>query len=210
MLNQYNKIAYLYASLSRIVFGNSLSKIQEDLTRYLPKEGKLLILGGGNGKILPHIYQHAPHLSIDYVEASSTMIQLAKKTKPKDQKITFHHKDVRDYNQKHDYIFAGFFLDLFDEKEIEELILKLENKNRETTWYIADFQLNKRTKYRLLRSIQLKLTILFFRIVTQHSINHLPEIFSLFKGLGYITKKPKRGKSFYFWELFVGSSTDNC
>ena len=210
MLNQYNKIAHLYTGLSRLVFGNQLLKIQQELITHLPTDGKLLILGGGNGKILPHIYQHASHLTIEYVEASSTMIQLAKKTKPKDQKITFHHKDVRDYNQKHDYIFAGFFLDLFDEKKIEELILKLENKNRETTWYIADFQLNKRTKYRLLRNIQLKLTILIFTIVTQHSINHLPDIFSVFKGLGYITKKPKRGKSFYFWEVFVGSSTGNC
>ena len=202
MLNQYNKIAYLYASLSRIVFGNSLSKIQEDLVRYLPKEGKLLILGGGNGKILPHIHQHAPRLTIEYVEASSTMIQLAKKTKPKDQKITFHHKDVRDYNQKHDYIFAGFFLDLFDEKEIEELILKFENNKSRTTWYIADFQLNKRTKYRLLRNIQLKLTILFFRIMTQHSINHLPDIFSVFKGLGYHAKVKSNDQSYLYYSVF--------
>lgn len=200
MLNQYNKIAYLYASLSRIVFGNSLSKIQEDLIRYLPKEGKLLILGGGNGKILPHIYQHAPHLSIDYVEASSTMIQLAKKAKPKDQKITFHHKDVRDYNQKHDYIFAGFFLDLFDEKEIEKLILKLENKNRETTWYIADFQLNKRTEYRLFRNIQLKLTILFFKLTTQHITNHLPDIRSVFFRISYSQKN--KSTPFIFNEVF--------
>ena len=200
MLNQYNKIAYLYASLSRIVFGNSLSKIQEDLIRYLPKEGKLLILGGGNGKILPHIYQHAPHLSIDYVEASSTMIQLAKKAKPKDQKIIFHHKDVRDYNQKHDYIFAGFFLDLFDEKEIEKLILKLENKNRETTWYIADFQLNKRTEYRLFRNIQLKLTILFFKLTTQHITNHLPDIRSVFFRISYSQKN--KSTPFIFNEVF--------
>ena len=202
MLNQYNKIAYLYASLSRIVFGNSLSKIQEDLIRYLPKEGKLLILGGGNGKILPHIYQHAPRLTIEYVEASSTMIQLAKKTKPKDQKITFHHKDVCDYNQKHDYIFAGFFLDLFDEKEIEELILKFENNKSRTTWYIADFQINKNIRHRLFRSLQLKLTILFFKLTTQHSINHLPSIFSVFKRLGYHAKVKSNDQSYLYYSVF--------
>ena len=202
MLNQYNKIAHLYTGLSQLVFGNQLLKIQQELITHLPTDGKLLILGGGNGKILPHIHQHAPRLTIEYVEASSTMIQLAKKTKPKDQKITFHHKDVRDYNQKHDYIFAGFFLDLFDEKEIEELILKFENNKSRTTWYIADFQLNKRTKYRLLRNIQLKLTILFFRIMTQHSINHLPDIFSVFKGLGYHAKVKSNDQSYLYYSVF--------
>ena len=200
MLNQYNKIAHLYTGLSQLVFGNQLHKIQQELITHLPTDGKLLILGGGNGKILPHIYQHAPHLTIDYVEASSTMIQLAKKAKPKDQKITFHHKDVRDYNQKHDYIFAGFFLDLFDEKEIEELILKLENKNRETTWYIADFQLNKRTEYRLFRNIQLKLTILFFKLTTQHITNHLPDIRSVFFRISYSQKN--KSTPFIFNEVF--------
>lgn len=188
MLNQYNKIAHLYDGLSRIVYGNRLIKIQKELIQYLPREGKLLILGGGNGKILPLIYQHAPRLFIDYVEASSTMIQLAKKTKPKDQIITFHHMDVFDYSEKHDHIYSGFFLDLFDEEQIKQLILKLGNKNRETTWYLADFQLNKQTNYRLIRQIQLRATILFFRISTQHSIKHLPDIHSVFVSLGYNEK----------------------
>ena len=188
--------------MSRLVFGNQLLKIQQELITHLPTDGKLLILGGGNGKILSHIYQRAPHLTIEYVEASSTMIQLAKKTKPKDQKITFHHKDVRDYNQKHNHIFAGFFLDLFYEKEIEKLILKLGNNKSNTTWYIADFQLNKRTKYYLLRCIQLKLTILFFRITTQHTTKHLPNIHSVFKRLSYQEKIKINSPSFFFNSVY--------
>jgi len=199
LLNQYNKIAHFYTGLSRLVFGNQLLKIQQELITHLPTDGKLLILGGGNGEILPSIYKLAPKLSIDYVEASSTMIKLAKKKAPNQQKITFHHIDVLDYSHKHDHIYASFFLDLFHKKQIEQLIRKLE-KYKKTTWYIADFQINKNTRNHLFRSIQLKLTILFFRLTTQHTIRHLPDILSVFVKLGYSSKS--KHSSFVFWEVF--------
>lgn len=202
MLNQYNKIAHFYTGLSRLVFGNQLHNIQQELIRHLPTDGKLLILGGGNGKILPSIFKHAPHLSIEYVEASSSMIKLAKKNAPNHQKITFHHIDVIDYSHKHGHIYAGFFLDLFHEKQIEQLIRKLE-KPKQTTWYIADFQINKNTRNHLFRSIQLKLTILFFRLTTHHAINHLPDIRSVFLRLGYHEKFNIKSRSFIFNSLFI-------
>ena len=93
-------------------------------------------------------------------------------------------------------------LDLFHEKQIEELILKLENIKSETTWYIADFQLNRNTKYRLIRTIQLKATILFFRIATQHSIKHLPNIDTLFIQMKYAPKTETKGYPFIFCEVF--------
>jgi trans-aconitate methyltransferase len=202
LLNQYNKIAHFYTGLSRLVFGNQLLKIQQELITHLPTDGKLLILGGGNGEILPSIFKHAPHLSIDYVEASSSMIKLAKKNAPNHQKIIFHHKDVHDYSHKHGHIYAGFFLDVFHEKQIEQLILKLE-KPKKTTWYIADFQINKNTKNHLFRSMQLKLTILFFRLTTQHTINYLPNIRSVFLRLGYHEKYDIKSRSFIFNSLFM-------
>ena len=202
MPNQYNKIAHLYTGLSRLIFGNQLIKIQQELITHLPTDGNLLMLGGGNGEILPSIFKHAPHLSIEYVEASSSMIKLAKKNAPNHQKITFHHKDVHDYIHKHDHIYAGFFLDLFHEKQIKQLIRKLE-KPKKTTWYIADFQINKNTRNRLFRNIQLKLTILFFRLTTQHTINHLPDIRSVFLRLGYHEKYDIKSRSFIFNSLFM-------
>ena len=99
----------MYNSLSGIIFAKRLQQIQQELIQYLPKEGNLLILGGGNGKILPLIYLHAPLLSINYVEASSSMIKIAKKAKLKNQKITFHHSDVNNFEQKYKLIYAGFF-----------------------------------------------------------------------------------------------------
>lgn len=202
MLNQYNKIAYLYNSLSGIIFGKRLQQIQQELIQYLPKEGILLILGGGNGKILPLIYLHAPLLSIDYVDASSSMIKIAKKAAPKNQKITFHHSDVNNYEQKHKLIYAGFFLDLFNEKQIEELILKLGNKRSKTKWYVADFCINKNTSYHLIRRFQLKITILFFRITTRHAINYLPKIHLVFEKMGYKSRKNKNNTTFIFCDVF--------
>jgi hypothetical protein len=188
--------------LTNIIFGKSIYKIQQELVQYLPKKGNLLILGGGNGKILPLIYLHAPLLSIDYVEASTIMIKIAKKAKPKNQKITFHHLDVIDYKQKHKLIYAGFFLDLFNEKQIEELILKLENKRSKTKWYVADFHINKNISYHLIRRFQLKITILFFRITTRHTINYLPKIHLIFEKMGCKSQKNKNNTPFIFCDVF--------
>ena len=207
VLNHYNKIAYTYDILSWMVYGKRLINIQKDLIKKLPKAGKILILGGGNGKILPIIFNHAPSLNIEYVEASSLMIKLAKKYKHPRQSVTFHHADALTFKLKSEHIYAGFFLDLLDEKQIELLIRKHQFKNKTSYWYIADFQLNKETELYLLRRIQLFFTILFFKITTRHSINNLPKIEAIFENIGYKTNQYSDKKSFICWKII--SSINN-
>ena len=164
------------------MFGNSLLAIQLLLIKELPPKGHLLILGGGTGQILPSIYNQSPNLKITFLEASSKMIALAKRQTPTGQYITFIHSDsLENMKIECDYVYASFFLDLFSPTHIKAIVRTIENhQTHPMTWFIADFDLGPKVKYRLLREFQIKLSILFFTITTNHQQNFLPEVFEFF------------------------------
>ncbi|NNJ55377.1 MAG: class I SAM-dependent methyltransferase [Bacteroidia bacterium] len=187
MPNSYNFIANYYGFLSSSMFGNSILNIQENLIKHLPNQGTLLILGGGDGSILPLIFEHAPDIQIEYLEASNTMIELAKKKVSISQKITFNHNaNFTTQLVSYDYVFCGFFFDQFEESKIAQIIQKIDSVK--TRWMVADFCLNEVTKYRVWRMLQIKLSILFFKITARHSINYLPEVFETFYRDGFKSK----------------------
>ena len=186
MLNAYNNIARYYSSLASILFGKSILNIQLKLIQHLPTKGSLLILGGGNGKILPHIFQHAPNLQIEYLEASSSMITIAKKEAPPLQNITYNHNSSFSAHAKgYDAILCSFFFDQFSEAQIAEILNKLHHQH--TQWFVADFSLNEVSSYKFIRVLQIKLSILFFKIVSKHRLNYLPNVFDTFQQNGFKT-----------------------
>lgn len=179
MKNTYNRITPIYTFLSKLVFGNGLLQIQLKLIEHLPQKGNLLILGGGTGEILPYIFIKSPNLEISYLEASSKMIEKAKYNSPLKQKITFYHKSkMEGLSIPFDLVYAAFFFDLFPAKEIAEKLKKLQEICKpKHVLYVADFQLNRDVKYLMIRSIQIKASILFFRIMTKHKLKTLPPLF---------------------------------
>ncbi|PCJ67177.1 MAG: hypothetical protein COA58_02335 [Bacteroidetes bacterium] len=173
------------------MYGKSLLEIQFELISKIPKQGSLLILGGGDGKILPLIFKTSPQLQLIYVEASSVMIKLAIKNSPREQNILFVHSDNFDYPTEHiDYVYAGFIFDVFNEQKISYIINKIESSHTNNlTWYVVDFDLSQNTNLLGIRRIQIKLSILFFKITTEHSIKTLPKVFQIFRQNGYNTLK---------------------
>lgn len=184
MLNRYNRIASIYGTLSTLVYGTSLLKIQEILIKQLPDVGELLILGGGNGDVLKLFYELKPHLKIVYQEASSKMIHLSRKKANENQIIEFVHSDSTDIYSDFNLIFCPFFLDQFSETELERFVV---NSKKSAKWFVADFRLKGVKQFKLLRLFQITLSIIFFKLTTGHSTNHLPDIRGVFHKLGYNT-----------------------
>ncbi|MGB0850479.1 MAG: class I SAM-dependent methyltransferase, partial [Bacteroidia bacterium] len=161
MKNQYNFVAPFYRLISTIVFGNTILDAQKSLIKKLPQEGNLLVIGGGNGDILPFIFDHAPRLNIMYVEASTTMISLAKKKAGHNPLVHFHHSDDFTYPIfSSDYVLAPFVLDLFSPEKIIEIISKIDNSTGTSpAWYICDFDSQKVQHATIYQKIKIKLTI---------------------------------------------------
>jgi hypothetical protein len=189
VLNSYNNIARSYSTLARIVYGDKLNQAKLTLVQTLPKHGNLLMIGGGNGEVLQAIFNHAPLLCVTYLEASDTMIVLAQKNSPAAMSITFEHSDSFEYAQVHiDAIYAAFFFDLFSPSKADEIIRLLEKKHtNKPTWHVGDFNLQGVDKWRITRKIQIKASILFFRLFTYHPYKKLPLVFQSFQKNGYIS-----------------------
>lgn len=168
------------------MYGNTLLAIQKLLIKKLPANGVLLILGGGNGKILPHIYAQSPCIQIIYLEASSKMIDMAKDNSPQGQNIRYIHGESIGNFGPFDYVMVNFFLDLFSPSDIQKIVTSInENQDPKPTLFVADFHIGKEVKYKFIRALQIKLSIYFFRLTTNHSISYLPDVFDILKKIGY-------------------------
>ena len=172
-----------------MVYGKDLLTIQVKLIKTLPNKGNLLIVGGGTGDILPHLYQHSPNLKIDYIEASSKMIALAQRQTTTGQQINFIHSDtIPKTDYQYDAVYCAFFLDLFAEEEILQWLTKFDSVCQPYySLHIADFQLNSSVKYRFWRVILIKLSILFFKMTTNHSTWKLEDLFNVIAKNNYKT-----------------------
>ena len=171
------------------MYGKDLLTTQVELIKTLPNNGNLLIIGGGTGDILPHLYQHSPNLKTDYIEASSKMIALAQKQTIAGQQINFIHSDtIPKTDYQYDAVYCAFFLDLFAEEEILQWLTKFDSVCQPYySLHIADFQLNSSVKYRFWRVILIKLSILFFKMTTNHSTWKLENLFNVIAKKNYKT-----------------------
>ncbi|MDG2455479.1 MAG: class I SAM-dependent methyltransferase [Bacteroidia bacterium] len=187
MKNTYNFVAPYYSWLSYTVHGKDLINIQLDLIETLPDQGNILIMGGGSGDIIPHLYKHSPHLKIDYIDASSKMIALAQTKKTAGQQISFIHADtIPKPNYRYDAVFCAFFLDLYAEEEILNWLSAFDAVcTPKYSLHVADFQLNNSVKFRFWRMILIRLSILFFKLTTNHSTWKLEDIFTLIAKSNY-------------------------
>lgn len=176
MINKYNRIAFFYYPLLKLVFGTSIFKIQKTLIHQLPSKGNLLILGGGNGEIIPEIYKTCPQLVIDFVEASSNMLSLAKKKVAPDQKVIFIHSDTIPRKVYNAYLFP-FVLDCLHTHEYRAIQDQLEHfAQKDNRILVIDFYQASTLKQKCL----LALSILFIKITTKYPAWKLPPVFDYF------------------------------
>ncbi len=124
-MNDFDLIAPLYDFLARLVFGNVLLNSQTAFLKEIQNGDRVLVLGGGTGRLLEHI--SADNVVIDYVEPSTKMIERAKKRKCSCE-VEFHHQRFEVYQSigQYDVILCPFFLDLFSDPHLNEVLLKVQ------------------------------------------------------------------------------------
>lgn len=137
MSNNYEAIAPYYDKLKSVVFGSTLDRASISHIDHISPDDSILIIGGGSGSVLEHIHANA----IDFIDSSSKMIKLAQERKPLTD--THYHCmkfDTFPNTTIYDIVICNFFLDLFKEKELDEILLKIKQLLRPTgTLIVADF-----------------------------------------------------------------------
>lgn len=164
--DQFDYIAKFYDFLAALVFGKAIQEIQLKHIEKIKKNSRILIIGGGSGKILKKIDSLNLGSEIIYLEKSPKMIALAKKT-PINTPIQFINDSYETADQygTFDVIITNFFVDLLNEKQFQKFIpFVFSLLNKEGKWIVTDFRIHERFPLRSIHKIIHLSMISFFKI----------------------------------------------
>lgn len=171
-INRFNWIAPYYDQLAAFIFGKSILEAQLCYLELIPPNAKILVLGGGTGKWISELIQFNNTCKIWFVDASSKMVELAKDNLKDTEQVAFiHGAEDKIPKLQFDVIITHFFLDMFTNQQLYNLIGKLVNDtNSPSMWIAADFE---KSKY--WHALLLRFMFLFFRQSGTMDNNELPD-----------------------------------
>jgi SAM-dependent methyltransferase len=150
-------IAHWYRWLEYAGFGRALERRREAFLNDVSDARRVLALGDGDGRALTALLAAAPHACVDYIDVSARMLELAR-GRAGAEHVTYRRQDARTAplpEAEYDLIVTHFFLDCFDETELEPLIARLTDAAKpQARWLISEFRGNGwlvRTLYLLFR-----------------------------------------------------------
>jgi ubiquinone/menaquinone biosynthesis C-methylase UbiE len=158
--NDFDKIARIYDTLARIVFGSVWRKVQLAPLGELNKSRNVLIVGGGTGRMLCHLDEN---VNVTYLELSQKMIDKAKMRETTAQ-VEFVKADflLWQTESKYDCVLMPFFLDCFTEHDMIAVINRTKSLlHQDGKLIVTDFQ-----DAGLFRNQIVKLMYWFFNVVS--------------------------------------------
>jgi len=176
MAANYDKIAPVYDLLSRIIFGRQIINAQVGLLKYIPANGRLLIVGGGTGWILEEITKlHPADLTIDYVEPSARMMVLSRKRNCGRNTVNFIKLPIEDFNAylQYDVIMTPFFFDNLEQDKIGIVFSKLNALLKANGLFLYTDFVNDGGKGPLWQKILLYIMYVFFKLTCGIEANEL-------------------------------------
>jgi len=183
-INQYNHIASFYDQLSWVL-NKSYRTSKLSFLQELQEGDKVLWIGGGTGRNLPHILKKIGESGkLFYMEASSKMIEKAQNKVPPllKSRITFLHQS--DFSKipmiTVDMVLTQYLLDILADKEIHLLFQAMDIRSDiHTKWIFVDFFKVKGKGWLI------QLMIRFFRIATRNPRRNLPDYNRFFTDYGW-------------------------
>lgn len=203
--HSFSLVAPFYDPLSRVVFGSSLYRSQLAWLPVIPPGSRVLLIGGGTGRILPTLLEQGRCRELHYLEASARMLGKARQIVaglPGAGRIVFRVGTEEDLapGENFDVVLTFFFLDLFSPPLLQQVSSRLLGCLKPGGWWlVSDFVPPgetgfKRLGARLLFSAMYR----FFRISCGISATTLPDWPGQLAGYGL-----KPVKSCYFYRGLI-------
>lgn len=198
MSTNYNLIAPLYGIISKLVFGNSLINASAHFFGELPEEGNVLIVGGGNGRILKKLYLIKPNLKIVYCDNSQKMIDLSKKINPfRSEQCTFKCESAFDLQLSAcDAVICPFFLDQFSNIDVLQFLNTCKSYTKESGVILfTDFNSKSSKNFKWVHKTLIKSMYFFFALTTGLKQRSLPDFENAFLNNGWKVYKNWNSKN---------------
>jgi ubiquinone/menaquinone biosynthesis C-methylase UbiE len=185
MAVNYNKAAWFYDRLSRMVYGRALINAQVYPLQFIPANSNILIVGGGTGWILEELTKiHPSGLQITYVEVAKNMMALSKKRNVGKNEVVFIIDSIENVNlpSNFDVVITSFLFDNFKEPTLGKIFNHIYAQLKPLgLWLNTDFQLTGR----LWQQLFLKSMLLFFKVFGNVESSTLPDMNNYFESNGY-------------------------
>ena len=169
----YRTLSGIYDHLTSLVFLGKMKKAKLHFLDKITADQRVLIIGGGTALELEYLQRKYPGLSIDYLEASASMIRKAsKRVKGESNNIKFlHQKELPE--TRYDAVISSFFLDLFGQQEMEEKARQIINRLQPGgCWILTDFEIQENSSW---QATLTRLMYLFFSLFTGLKTKDLPD-----------------------------------
>jgi ubiquinone/menaquinone biosynthesis C-methylase UbiE len=168
----FDLVAPYYRALETIAFGNALHQARIHWINNIPRPGRALIVGEGNGRFLCDFLDVHPGVEIDCVDASKRMLEIARsrvcRTHPQSSTgVRFLQRDILHWAppDSYDLIVTHFFLDCFEMPQLKSIVGKLADVARkDAIWLLTDFMLPKSRLARAHSAVWLRAMYAFFRL----------------------------------------------
>ncbi|HQQ96956.1 MAG TPA: class I SAM-dependent methyltransferase [Cyclobacteriaceae bacterium] len=181
-LNGFDSIAGIYDVLAKLVYGPSIQHAQ---THFLPIASNctsILILGGGTGWLLRHIREVNATAHIVYVDASSAMLNRARRYATTNIDFIHGTEENIPVNGRFDLIVTPFYLDLFDDDKLTDVVNMIKKVIVPGSYWLATDFVHTSTWWGTMLE---KVMYLFFRSICHIESTRLPAWEDIMKCAGF-------------------------
>lgn len=200
-------IARWYRWLEYIGFGKALERRRLAFLHDVADARRALVLGEGDGRFLVFLVEQNRGASIDYVDLSGRMLELARARAG--DRVQYFHANALTFplpEAEYDLIVTNFFLDCFEESDQAALIERVARAARgDARWLISEF----RQPAAWARGV-VGLLYLFFRVTTGLRTARLADHRPMLQRCGFRMIKEERARfGLLASELWVRESPYN-
>ena len=181
----FDRLARIYHFLELAMFGHALWRRRIAYLQRLANVDRVLMAGEGDGRFLAEFLRVNPHARVDVVDASGTMLELARKRSFGHlDRIRFFQAnwlDLAELPGHYDAIVTHFFLDCFSESDLARIIPVIAGAaTADAIWVVSEFRAGPPGSRLLIRALYL-----FFRVTTGLRATGLPGHQQLLAAAGF-------------------------
>jgi len=164
-----DSIARWYRWIEYIGFGGELERRRLAFLPDVAAARRVLVLGEGDGRFLVRLVEQNLGASIDYLDLSDRMLNLARQRAGTDH-VAYHRGDALTFPLppgEYDLVVTNFFLDCFEEADAIRVVERIAAAARpRARWLIAEFRQPDHGWQALWARVWLRALYLFFRVTT--------------------------------------------
>jgi ubiquinone/menaquinone biosynthesis C-methylase UbiE len=171
-----NPIARWYRWLEYGAFGGALMRRRVAFLPDVADARRAFVVGDGDGRFLVRLVEQNREASIDYLDSSARMLELAR-DRVAGAGVNFRQGDVLTAllpQAEYDLIVTNFLLDCFDHADMQRVVQRLASlTSTGTRWLIAEFRERPSGLRKVWTSAWLAVLYTFFRWTTGLKVRRL-------------------------------------